>query len=354
MCALQPFRRMPGEGGLMKGRCMSENQPLLEVRQLEVSFFSGKKRTVRTDGVSFSIRPGEILALVGESGCGKSVTALSIPGLLERNGRVTGGEILWQGQDLLRMSEAELDRIRGTDITMVFQDIMYSLNPVLTVGKQMTEGLRKHLRLERTAAWEEAVRQLRRTGIRDAEETMHRYPHQLSGGQRQRVMIAMALCCRPKLLIADEPTTALDVTIQLQIMQLLKGLRDETGLAILLITHDIGLVAETADRVIVMYAGRCVEQADTRQLLSSPAHPYTRALMKAVPGIHDDRSRRLYAIPGAVPENYPDIRDCRFAQRCPHLEACSRRDGIIHLTDTHWVRCTETGIPAQNTRGMEE
>ena len=318
---------------------MSVLEPILEVKDLDIAFDSGKARVPKTDKVSFSVAPGEIVCLVGESGCGKSITALSILGLLSRQGHVTGGSIRFGGQELLTMTEKQLDRIRGRDAAMIFQDIMYSLNPVFTIGNQLTEGLRRHEHLPKAEARARAVALLERTGIPDAEAVMRKYPHQLSGGMRQRAMIAMALCCRPKLLIADEPTTALDVTIQLQIMQLLQSLRDETGLAILLITHDIGVVAEMADRVVVMYAGQCVEQADTRTLLTAPAHPYTRALMQAVPGIHDDRSRRLYAIPGAVPEDYSGMEGCRFAPRCPYAEDCGKQPLYALLTEDHLVRC---------------
>ena len=318
---------------------MSVLEPILEVKDLDIAFDSGRARVPKTDKVSFSVAPGEIVCLVGESGCGKSITALSILGLLSRQGHVTGGSIRFGGQELLTMSEKQLDRIRGRDAAMIFQDIMYSLNPVFTIGNQLTEGLRRHEHLPKAEARARAVALLERTGIPDAEAVMRKYPHQLSGGMRQRAMIAMALCCRPKLLIADEPTTALDVTIQLQIMQLLQSLRDETGLAILLITHDIGVVAEMADRVVVMYAGQCVEQAGTRTLLTSPAHPYTRALMQAVPGIHDDRSRRLYAIPGAVPEDYSGMEGCRFAPRCPYAADCGKQPLYTPLTEDHLVRC---------------
>ena len=318
---------------------MSVLEPILEVKDLDIAFDSGKNRVPKTDKVSFSVAPGEIVCLVGESGCGKSITALSILGLLSRQGHVTGGSIRFGGQELLTMTEKQLDRIRGRDAAMIFQDIMYSLNPVFTIGNQLTEGLRRHEHLPKAEARARAVALLERTGIPDAEAVMRKYPHQLSGGMRQRAMIAMALCCRPKLLIADEPTTALDVTIQLQIMQLLQSLRDETGLAILLITHDIGVVAEMADRVVVMYAGQCVEQADTRTLLTAPAHPYTRALMQAVPGIHDDRSRRLYAIPGAVPEDYSGMEGCLFAPRCPYAADCGKQPLYTPLTEDHLVRC---------------
>lgn len=313
-------------------------QPLLEVQDLEISFFSGKKQTRAAQGVSFEVHPGEIVCLVGESGCGKSITALSVLGLLARQGRVTGGDIRFEGKSLLGLTEKQLDEVRGRDISMIFQDIMYSLNPVFTIGNQMIEGMRRHLKLSREDAQQRAVALLEKTGIQDVQGTMKKYPHQLSGGQRQRVMIAMALSCSPKLLIADEPTTALDVTIQLQIMQLLRRLRDEEGMAILLITHDIGVVAEMADRVVVMYAGQCVEEADVKTLLTQPRHPYTQALLQAVPGIHDDPDKRLYAIPGTVPERYDDLTGCRFAPRCPYAAACGKNPQYNGKAG-HRVRC---------------
>ena len=320
---------------------METTQQLLEIRHLQIDFEQGSTLTRAASDVSLSVRDGEILCVVGESGSGKSITALSILGLLNRQGRVSGGEILFEGRDLLKMKEDELDRIRGTGIAMIFQDIMYSLNPVFTIGKQMTEGMQKHKGMRREEAWAEAIRLLERTGIRNADQVMKKYPHMLSGGMRQRVMIAMALSCRPKLLIADEPTTALDVTIQYQIMELLRSLRDETGMAILLITHDLGVVAEMADRVVVMYAGQCVEEAPVRELLLSPAHAYTRSLMRAVPGLHDDRGHRLYSIPGYVPQEYGQMKGCRFAQRCAMGKDCPIRDQEQwrEISPGHRTRC---------------
>jgi len=325
--------------------------PVLEIRDLEISFYNGKKQTRRTDRVSFDVQPGEIVALVGESGCGKSITALSVLGLLPRQGRVTGGEILYHGQNLLALTEKELDRIRGREISMIFQDIMYSLNPVFTIGSQMIEGMRRHLGYTKEQAREKAVRLLERTGIQNAEAVMKKYPHMLSGGMRQRVMIAMALACEPKILIADEPTTALDVTIQLQIMQLLMSLRDEFGMSILLITHDIGVVAEMADRVVVMYAGQCVETADTRSLLENPAHPYTQALLSAVPGVRDDRARRLYSIPGAVPEKYHELTGCRFAARCPYAQKCTAQGELTQTDGGRLVRCEMAAAEGRRAYG---
>ena len=315
--------------------------PLLEIQDLEISFRRGKGWMPAASGVRFSVERGQIVSLVGESGSGKSVTALSILGLLPRQGRVTGGKILFEGKDLLSLSEKEMDAVRGKEIAMIFQDIMYSLNPVFTIGNQLCEGMRRHLGMKKEQAWREGERLLERTGIRDAAQVMKKYPHMLSGGMRQRVMIAMALSCRPKLLIADEPTTALDVTIQFQIMELLRSLREETGMSILLITHDIGVVAETADRVAVMYAGQCVEEADAEELLTRPAHPYTRALMQAVPGLRDSREKRLYAIPGYVPEEYGEMTGCRFFPRCPYGGECACRDqaDMLERAPGHASRC---------------
>lgn len=310
---------------------------LLEIRDLDIAFGRGKKSVQCADKVSLTVQPGEIVCLVGESGCGKSITALSVMGLLPRQGRVTGGSIRLMGRELLGLPERELDQVRGRDMAMIFQDIMYSLNPVLTIGLQLTEGQRRHLNVSRGEAEKRAVELLRKVGVPDPEGVMRRFPHQLSGGQRQRVMIAMALACGPKLLIADEPTTALDMTVQRQILQLLRQLRDE-GLGVLLITHDIGVVAELADRVVVMYAGQCVEEADVQTLLREPRHPYTQALMAAVPRLDDPKERRLYAIPGAVPERYDALTGCRFAPRCPHAAGCPKQP-CYDPDDAHPVRC---------------
>ncbi len=315
-------------------------QPLLQVKDLEITFTSRDRRSTRVaQGVSFQVSKGEILCLVGESGCGKSVSALSVLGLLPPQGSVTGGEILLDGQDLTRMKEKELDAIRTGRIGVIFQEIMDSLNPVFTIGRQLTEGIRCHLHLNKEDARNRAIELLKKTGLPDARAVMKKYPHQLSGGQRQRVMIAMALSCGPDLLIADEPTTALDVTIQLQIMQLLKKLRNEDGMAILLITHDIGVVAEMADRVAVMYAGQCVEEGSAEEVLTQPAHPYTQALLQAVPDLHTDCSEPLATIKGTVPDKYDDLPGCRFAPRCPHQENCPRTGEYKTLGENRFVRC---------------
>lgn len=319
-------------------------EAMLRVKDLDICFSQQGRQIQCTDHVSFDVRAGEIVSLVGESGCGKSITALSILGLLSRQGSVTGGQILFEGRDLLKLSEKELDGIRGREIAMIFQDIMYSLNPVFTIGNQLVEGTRRHLRIGRREAARKAVSLLEKVGIREPERVMRCYPHMLSGGMRQRVMIAMALSCHPKLLIADEPTTALDVTIQLQIMELLKRLREELGMAILLITHDLGLVAETADRVAVMYAGQCVEWADARALLEAPAHPYTRALLRAVPDIRLDRRQRLFSIRGSVPEHYQQMRGCRFRERCPYAAQCGGQADKVTLADGHAVCCGRAAL----------
>ncbi len=319
---------------------------LLDIRHLSIAFRSDRTWMEAASDVNLTVAPGEILGVVGESGSGKSITALSVLGLLNRQGRVTAGEILFDGRDLLKLSEDELDEIRGPGIAMIFQDILYSLNPVLTIGKQMTEGMCRHLGITKRAAGQQAAALLSRTGIRDADAVMRKYPHMLSGGMRQRVMIAMALRCRPKLLLAAEPTTALDVTIQYQIMELLRSLRDETGMAILLITHDIGVVAEMADRITVMYAGQCVETAPLRVLLEQPAHAYTRALLQAVPGLHDDRGKRLLSIPGYVPQTYGNMQGCRFAPRCALAESCpdKLRDEMQTVQEGHASRCVYGGV----------
>ena len=315
--------------------------PLLSIHDLTIAFGRKPNQTIVTDRVGFDIMQGEILSLVGESGCGKSVTALSILGLLPRQASVLSGEILFDGKNLAALSEKELDQIRGNGISMIFQDIMYSLNPVLSIGTQMCEGMRRHLDLSLESARQRAVELLTRTGLPQADSVMHKYPHQLSGGQRQRVMIAMALACRPKLLIADEPTTALDVTIQLQIMNLLQELRQENDMSILLITHDIGLVNEYADRVVVMYAGQCIETGSTQEVLSAPAHAYTSTLLRSVPDVYGVQGH-LYSIPGAVPERYDLLPGCRFAPRCPMVSDCQFQEmqDFREIAPGHLARCT--------------
>lgn len=315
-------------------------ESLLKVKDLTITFIDENTQTVVVDGVDFHVKPGEVLCIVGESGCGKSVTALSILGLLSPNARITSGSIVFNGQDLIEMNEKEIDQIRGSEATMVFQDVMNSLNPVLTIGSQLTEVIRIHMGYDKKRAREYAIEMIKKVGLPDAETVMKKYPHMLSGGMQQRVMIAMALACEPKLIIADEPTTALDVTIQLQIMKLLVELQKEFHMSILLITHDIGLVAELADRVIIMYAGQFMEETSVYRLFEHPAHPYTRALLESVPCIYDDPNKKLTSIPGTVPENYQDIEGCRFYGRCSYsVPACKEKQIYSEFMEGHFVRC---------------
>ncbi|MDF2540570.1 MAG: transporter ATP-binding protein [Herbinix sp.] len=314
--------------------------PLLKVEDLEVAFSGGARDFKCIDHVSFQVNSGEILCIVGESGSGKSVTLLSVMGLLSQNGKIIGGLVEFDGDNLLTKSEKELDQIRGNKLTMIFQDAMASLNPVFTIGSQMIETMKVHLKLDKKAAKERAINLLERVGLPNPSSMMKKYPHTLSGGMRQRVMIAMALACNPKLLIADEPTTALDVTIQAQIMELIRNLKDEFGMSIILITHDMGLVAEMADRVLVMYAGQIVEEANVYDIFQKPQHPYTKALLKSIPSIRDDEKRLLTSIEGSVPEQYGDITGCRFANRCPYVkEECGMEQKLILAGEGHWKRC---------------
>lgn len=311
---------------------------------MEVAFQGDDTTAIRLSNVSFSVKKGEFLCIVGESGCGKSITSLAIMGLLPANGSVTGGEILFESNDLLRLPEKELDSLRGNEIAMVFQDALTSLNPVFTIGNQLVESILAHTALSKAEAHSRAVSLLGRVGLPEPESVMKKYPFVLSGGMRQRVMIAMALSCNPKLLIADEPTTALDVTIQAQIMQLLRELQTELSMSVILITHDIGLVAQMADRVIVMYAGQVVEQAEVHDLFYHPAHPYTKVLLATVPSTKDSADRVLTSIPGTVPENYPSLKGCRFADRCPFAgEKCLNPQPLVAVSETHFARCLLCG-----------
>ncbi len=295
---------------------MTAQAPLLEVDGLSTCFQGPDSTTYAVDGVSFSLGAGETLALVGESGCGKSVTALSVMRLLARNGRVLEGAVRFEGRDLLALPEAEMRQIRGNRVAMIFQEPMTSLNPVHRIGEQIAEAVRIHQNVSRAAAWRRAEEVLGLVRIPDPARRLAEYPHQFSGGMRQRAMIAMALACSPKLLIADEPTTALDVTIQAQILRLMLELKERTGAAILMITHDLGVVAETCQRVIVMYAGRVVEEATVEALFDHPAHPYTRGLMASAPRGADRRRHRLPEIPGVVPSLTAPQPGCTFAPRC--------------------------------------
>jgi len=296
--------------------------PMLEVSDLRIDFQSDAGRFNAVNGISFRLESGEILGLVGESGCGKSVTSLSILRLLGKSSRISG-TIRFEGKNLLRLSEKEIRSIRGNEIAMIFQEPMTALNPLQTVAQQVSEPLVRHKKMSKVEAKRETIRLLRQVGIPRPDEIGSSYPHQLSGGMRQRVMIAMALACSPKLLIADEPTTALDVTIQAQILQLLKTICKERGTSVLLITHDLGVVAEMCDRVIVMYAGEIVEEADVRSLFRCPKHPYTIGLLKSKPDLDSDKDR-LEPIPGNVPSLGEMPEGCRFSPRCDKaMEICS-------------------------------
>ncbi len=299
---------------------------LLEVRDLHTHFETAEGVARAVDGVSFTIRHGRTLGLVGESGCGKSVTALSILRLVTAPGRIVGGSIAYQGRDLLTLSEREMRRVRGKEIAMIFQEPMTSLNPVFTIGNQIAEAIRLHQGLGRAATRARVVEALRLVEIAEPERRAASYPHELSGGMRQRAMIAMALACEPSLLIADEPTTALDVTIQAQILDLLRSLRERLGMAMLLITHDLGIVAEQADDVAVMYAGRIVEYGSVRDVFERPCHPYTVALLDAVARLGGSE-RYLHALPGTVPSLLRLPSGCRFRDRCPRaIDQCAAVD----------------------------
>jgi peptide/nickel transport system ATP-binding protein len=313
---------------------------LLDVDDLTMSFPMAAGEARALDGVSFSLERGRVLGLVGESGCGKSMTALSILRLVPSPGRITGGSIRFEGRELLALREHEMRALRGAAIAMIFQEPMTALNPVLTVGSQVAEAIRLHRDVSRHAAWQRAVALLDDVGIPDAAGRARDYPHQLSGGMRQRVMIAMAIACEPRLLLADEPTTALDVTIQAEILDLLRSLRERLGMAVVLITHDLGVVAEQADEVAIMYAGRIVEQAPTLELFEHPKHPYTRALLRSMPTLGRHRDR-LEAIPGQVPGLLALPSGCSFRDRCPLAEAAcaAGRPPLEEHAPGHRVAC---------------
>ena len=317
---------------------------LLEVKDLQTHFPTRSGLVRAVDGVNFHLDRGELLGLVGESGCGKSITALSVMRLIAPPGKIVNGEIFFDGKDLLKLSGAEMRQMRGDDIAMIFQDPMTSLNPVFTVGEQIAEALRLHRKLPRKEARRATIEAMREVAIPDPARRVDDYPHQLSGGMRQRVMIAMALACNPKLLIADEPTTALDVTIQAQILELLNELRKQRELAVLLITHDLGVVAEVADRVAVMYTGRIVEESPVDELFARPKHPYTEGLLRSVPKLtseHVVRKERLETIEGVVPRPTDLPPGCHFAPRCPHrMPRCTQEDiPLYELEGDVKVRC---------------
>ncbi len=329
--------------------------PLLEVRDLRTVFDTDDGEVQAVNGVSFDVGAGETLGVVGESGCGKSVTAFSILRLIPSPpGRIAGGQVLFRGRDLLSLDDEAMRRIRGNEISMVFQEPMTALNPVYTVGDQIMEAVRLHQKVGKREARRRAVEMLTKVGIPSPDQRVDEYPHQLSGGMRQRVMIAMALSCNPAVLIADEPTTALDVTIQAQILELLKSLQAELGMAMILITHDLGVIAETADRVAVMYAGKVVEYTDIRTLFAAPSHPYTIGLLESIPRM-TERKERLSVIPGTVPPPTAFPPGCAFHPRCPFLDDVCRREepALEPCGEGHEVRCHRwREIPALRAEGV--
>ncbi|HEX8407765.1 MAG TPA: ABC transporter ATP-binding protein [Thermoanaerobaculia bacterium] len=331
-------------------------EALLEVKNLRTTFYTADGSVDAVDNVSFNVRRGEAVALVGESGCGKSVTAMSIMRLVAVPGKITGGEIRFKGRDLASLSEKEMRNVRGNDIAMVFQEPMTSLNPVFKIGAQVAEAIRIHRKVGKKEAWKQAGDMLDLVSIPDPHKRLHDYPHQLSGGMRQRVMIAIALSCDPELLIADEPTTALDVTIQAQIMELLTSLQKKLGLAVLLITHDLGVVAEFCERVVVMYTGRVVEEAPVRDLFANPAHPYTRGLLRSLPSVTavntPEARTRLATIEGMVPPLTNLPQGCKFNPRCPDvMEIClGNEPALMPVAAGQSARCYLHGDDADPER----
>ncbi|WP_280772254.1 ABC transporter ATP-binding protein [Salipaludibacillus daqingensis] len=321
---------------------MSNQEALLEINSLHTGFEIEGKTYHAVKDVSFDVKPKEVVCVVGESGCGKSVMSLSIMNLLPKhNGKIDKGEILYKGRNLVNLNDKEMNKIRGKDISMIFQEPMTALNPVLTIGFQMDEVLINHTSMKREEIRKKSISLLKQVGISRGEQIVHEYPHQLSGGMRQRVMIAMAIACQPQLLIADEPTTALDVTVQAQILELITKIQDEVGMAVLLITHDLGVVAEMADRVVVMYAGQVVEESDVDRIFYDAQHPYTKALLTSIPRMEEEREV-LNTISGIVPslKNMPKV-GCRFVDRCPDaMPECSKVDPQLGETEKgHSVRC---------------
>ena len=325
-----------------KGDLMDKRKSVLQVKNLQTTFFTDSGEIPAVDHIDFQLKEGEILGIVGESGCGKSVTSLSIMGLVPSPpGKIVGGEILFNNRDLLKMSEAQMRHVRGNDIAMIFQEPMTSLNPLFTIGNQLIEAVLIHeKKWSKKQAAERAIEMLKLVGLPRASDLMRDYPHQLSGGMRQRVMIAMALVCNPTVLIADEPTTALDVTIQAQILKLMKELNTRLNTAVLLITHDLGVVAETCERVIVMYSGQIIEEASVKKIFENPEHPYTKGLIQSVPDIRYKKDR-LYSIAGNVPKPGTIERGCRFAARCEFaFERCLEENPELYETSAaHQTRC---------------
>ncbi|MED1202747.1 ABC transporter ATP-binding protein [Heyndrickxia acidicola] len=315
-------------------------QKLLQVENLVTKFKTADGKLSAVRGVSFSVDRKETLCIVGESGCGKSITSLTIMGLLPSNGEIAEGSINFEGTELTNLKKEELRKLRGNKMAMIFQEPMTALNPVFTVGYQLRESLMIHKGLSKSEANKEGIELLKQVGIPYPEKRMKQYPHELSGGMRQRVMIAIALACKPSLLIADEPTTALDVTIQAQILDLIKELKDQLGMGVILVTHDMGVVAEVADRVMVMYAGEKVEEADVETIFNNPQHPYTRGLLKSVPNV-DDKEHNLEPIPGTLPNMNEQINGCRFHPRCEFAtDKCrSQEPKTFDLNNGHLVKC---------------
>ena len=326
---------------------MTDTEPLLQVRDLRVAFTRrGEPDTMAVDGVSFDVAPGQIVGLVGESGCGKSVTSMAIMRLLPQRGNRVTGTVLMDGVDLLGLSEAEMRERRGRDLSMVFQDPLSSLNPVIPIGVQVTEVLTRHRGMKKEAARTEAADLLDRVGIPDPRRRLDSYPHQLSGGMRQRALIAIALACRPRLLIADEPTTALDVTIQAQILELLRELVRDTGAALVMITHDLGVVAGLCETVNVLYGGRIVERAQRHRLFGTPRHPYTNGLLGSIPRLDSAAGEDLLAIPGSVVDNLPWTSACAFAPRCSRpVDACTTTTPDAETAGGRLLRC-HNPVPA--------
>ena len=316
-------------------------ETILEVKDLKTYFYTEEGVVPAVDGLDFTLSAGETLAIVGESGCGKSVTSLSILQLIKNPpGKIIQGEILYHGEDLCKIPEKRMRQIRGDEISMIFQEPMTSLNPVFTIGHQIMESLIYHQHCSKADAKARAVEMLRLVGIPDPEKNAECFPHQISGGMRQRVMIAMALACNPKILIADEPTTALDVTIQAQILRLLTDLREKTGAAIILITHDLGIVAQMAENVMVMYGGQAVEYSDVRSIYKKPLHPYTVGLLKSIPKLHEEQEK-LYNIQGTIPSPHEFPKGCRFSPRCDEcMDICrDHMPDLVTLPDGRKVRC---------------
>lgn len=315
---------------------------LLEVKNLKTYFYTEDGIARAVDGMDFIIRKGETLGMIGESGCGKSVSALSIMQLVASPpGKIIEGEIWFEGEDLLKKSPSEIKKIRGNDISMIFQEPMTSLNPVFTIGNQIMEPIILHQKLDKKKALKKAIEMLDLVGISSPEKQIDNYPHQLSGGMRQRAMIAMALSCEPKLLIADEPTTALDVTIQAQILELLKEIREEIGMAVMMITHDLAVIAEVSDDVLVAYAGKALEYADVKTIFKDPRHPYTQALYDSIPRLTDTKKRRLKVIPGMVPNPLEFPSGCRFHPRCKFAKSFCKKEEpqLKEVSNTHNVSC---------------